>query len=129
MPQPKREAKKSNGRGELIIIGGHEEKQDNPEILRTVAGRGNGGLLLVATLASSVAKEQWQTYRTVFTQLGVKKVEQLDLETRADSEDDERAALLRKAQAVFFTGGDQLRITSSFGGSPLCNIMRERYGN
>jgi cyanophycinase len=130
MPRKKLEAhgRTGNGsRGELIIIGGHEDKQDDPEILKAVAERVDGGMLLVATLASTEAMEQWKTYRKAFQQLGVKKVEHLDMETRAESADDKRAELLTHANAIFFTGGDQLRITSTFGGSILCNMMRERY--
>ena len=50
MGQKKREP------GELIIIGGHEEKDGDPEILKLVAERAEKGMLLVATLASSVAR-------------------------------------------------------------------------
>src|SRR3954452_16635803 len=121
MGQKKHEA------GELIIIGGHEDKGADPEILKVVAERAEKGMLLVATLASSVAMEQWQEYRRVFQKLGVKKIEHLDLETRADAAEDARAELLKQAKLIFFTGGDQLRITSSFGGSRLCVIMRERH--
>ena len=79
MGQKKREP------GELIIIGGHEEKEGDPEILKVVAERAGKGMLLVATLASSVGMEQWQEYRRVFEKLGVKKIEHLDLETRAEA--------------------------------------------
>src|SRR5438128_3030488 len=112
-----------HGGGELIIIGGHEDKGPDPEILKVVADRAEKGMLLVATLASSVAMEQWQEYRRVFQKLGVRKVEHLDLETRAEAADDARAELVKQAKLIFFTGGDQLRITSSFGGSRLCEIM------
>src|SRR4051794_28089423 len=132
MPHRKTEGngKAANGSrvGELIIIGGHEDKENDPEILKAVAERVNGGTLLVATLASTEALDQWKTYRKAFQQLGVKKVQHLDVETRAESAEDERADLVRRADAIFFTGGDQLRITSTFGGSVLCQMMRERYG-
>jgi cyanophycinase len=115
--------------GELIIIGGHEDKGSEPEILKTVAERADKGLLLIATLASSLAKEQWEEYRKVFGKLGVKKLDHLDLETRAESADDRRVELVKQAKVIFFTGGDQLRITSSFGGSRLCELMREKHSN
>src|SRR5437588_3376809 len=90
--------------GELIIIGGHEEKEgpQEKEILKLVAERVNGGNLVVATLASTEAVEQWKTYREVFHRLGVKKVERLDVETRAETADDERAELIRRARLIFF---------------------------
>jgi cyanophycinase len=121
MPQKKHEP------GELIVIGGHEEKDGDPEILKAVSERVGGGMLLIATLASEVALEQWQEYRQVFHKLGVKKIEHLDVETRAETAEDQRAAQIKHAAAIFFTGGDQLRITSSFGGSRLCELMRERH--
>jgi cyanophycinase len=129
MGQTKREPRRSNGHGELIIIGGHEDKEREKEILRLVAKRVNGGPLLIATLASSEAQEQFQTYREVFSELGVKKTAHLELETRGESDDQQREQLLRTASGIFFTGGDQLRITSLFGGSELCVIMRERYAH
>src|SRR3954452_12972279 len=89
--------------GELIIIGGHEDKGPDPEILKVVAERTEKGMLLVATLASSVAMEQWQEYRKVFQKLGVKKIEQLDIETRAEAAEDARAELLKQAKLIFFT--------------------------
>jgi len=125
MAQKKRE---SNAGGELIIIGGHEDKGPDPEILKLVSERVDKGMLLVATLASSVAREVWQEYRKTFHKLGVKKIEHLDIETRAESADDHRIELVKQAKLIFFTGGDQLRITSSFGGSRLCELMRQRHG-
>src|SRR4051794_5309061 len=125
MAQKKRE---SNAGGELIIIGGHEDKGPDPEILKLVSERVDKGMLLVATLASSVAREVWQEYRKTFHKLGVKKIEHLDIETRAESADDHRIELVKQAKLIFFTGGDQLRITSSFGGSRLCALVRQRPG-
>jgi cyanophycinase len=113
--------------GELIVIGGHEEKDGASEILKVVVERAGGGTLLVATLASEIGQELWQEYRKVFHKLGVKQLEQLDIETRAEAAGDRRAAQIKEAGAIFFTGGDQLRITSSFGGSRLCDLMRERH--
>src|SRR3954447_2745332 len=98
MGQKKREP------GELIIIGGHEEKDGTPEILKAVADRAGKGMLLVATLASSVAMEQWQEYRRTFQKLGVTKVEHLDVETRAEAAEDGRAELVKEAKLIFFTG-------------------------
>jgi cyanophycinase len=127
MPQSKREPRRGNARGELIIIGGHEDKDSDRDILKAVAERVNGGTLVIATLASSESLEQWQTYRKVFQQLGVKKTEHLDLESREEAQEAKGKSLVEGARAIFFTGGDQLRITSRFGGSPLCYLMRERY--
>src|SRR5437764_15293168 len=96
----------------LIAVGGHEEKQGKMVSLRKVAQAVGHRRLVVATLASEEADAMWNDYRRVFRELGVKDVVHLNVDQRIDSANDERNALLQNAGGVFFTGGDQLRITS-----------------
>jgi cyanophycinase len=113
--------------GQIVIIGGHEDKVGARTILNEVAGYAKSGTLLVMTLASSEAMEQWQTYKRIFSELGVKKVEHFDLEGRADVDVERKLALFTRSSVFFFTGGDQLRITSKFGGTPYCEALRSRH--
>src|SRR3954471_23553777 len=73
--------------GPLIIIGGHEDKQGDRLILAELAKHAAGGTLLVMTLASQEGNEQWKEYRRVFTELGAKKVEHFDMESRAEADE------------------------------------------
>src|SRR3954463_14423479 len=100
--------------GPLIIIGGHEDKEGERVILREVVSRAGSGTLLVMTLASSEAQEQWKEYRRVFAGLGAKKIEHFDMESRAESDRERQTELIGRASLFFFAGGDQLRITSKF---------------
>jgi cyanophycinase len=113
--------------GRLIIIGGHEDMSGDLAVLREVASHAKSASLLVMTLASDESAEQWKKHRTVFSDLGVKKVEHFDLDGRADAEPEKKLALINRAEVFFFAGGDQLRITSKFGGSPFCDAVRDRY--
>jgi cyanophycinase len=118
-------------KGTLIIIGGHEEKGKHGEtpILQAVAQRvGTQGMLLIITAASTVTAEPSREYREVFTALGVKTVEVLDIRTQEDAHLPANVEKVAKATAMFFTGGDQLRITSQLGGSPVYQCMHRRYG-
>jgi cyanophycinase len=118
----------SRGRtGTLVIIGGHERKDENPLILKEVVRRVGGGKLVVATVASELPAQMWDDYERVFRRLGVKHLYKLDVESREDAFSDRKRQILADADGVFFTGGDQLRITTLLGASPLCERIREIY--
>ena len=113
--------------GTLIIIGGHEDKGDDPLILKEVVRRVGNGKLVVATVASSLPDEMWEEYERVFRRLGIKHLYRLDLDSHEDAFSDRKRKLLEDADGVFFTGGDQLKITSLIGASPICERLRELY--
>jgi len=110
-------AKKVAPKGTLIIIGGKEDKEGDKKILQEVARRVASGKLVVATVATDVPDEVWQEYRKLFSDLGVRNVKHLDIRSRADALSDESIRCLQGASVLFFTGGDQLKITSQLGDS------------
>jgi cyanophycinase len=114
-------------RGSLVIIGGNETKDGHRPILEELASRVGRGKLVIATMASEVPEEQWQQYRKVFKELGVKRIQQLDVRQRDELVSNPRLELVDGATVLFFAGGDQLKITSRFGGTPLCVRVRELY--
>lgn len=104
--------------GPLIIIGGREDKEENMHILKEVCARiPKNGHLVVATVASSVGDELWEIYRKVFRRLGVRHIRHLDVIKRDKPVDKKAMRAVQGADAVFFTGGDQLKITSELGGT------------
>jgi cyanophycinase len=111
----------------LIIIGGHEDKTDKKLILRAVAERVGSGRLVIATVASQMPRDLYEEYESVFRGLGVKHVYKLEVETRDDALSDKNVRVLDDATAIFFTGGDQVKITSQLGCSPLCERIQEIY--
>jgi cyanophycinase len=118
--------------GALIVIGGHEDKEGEKIILREVARRAGRGKIVVATVASEEPHEYWKIYEKVFRGLGVPHVYHLNVERREEAKSDRKVAILDDATVVFFTGGDQLKITSLLGDSPiygrLCQIYSEEGG-
>ncbi len=113
--------------GALIAIGGAEDREDTKIILRHLAERIGSGKLVISTLASGYADEVWEIYRNLFTSLGMKNVEHLCMDHRDESSEDPRLEMLAGARAVFFTGGDQLKITTRLGGSALSERIEEIY--
>jgi cyanophycinase len=110
-----------------MVIGGNENKDGHRTILEHIAGRVGSGTLVVATLASDVPGEMWTQYQRVFKDLGVRHIRQLDARRREDLLAEDVQGMLDDASVLFFTGGDQLKITSRFGGTELCDRMRQLY--
>jgi cyanophycinase len=113
--------------GTLVVIGGKEKKEGDRPILELLAKRVGSGKLIVATLASEEPEAQWQEYQKTFRELGVKRIEQLDVRRREELVENPRLELLDEAAVLFFAGGDQMKITSRFGGTPLCDRLRQLY--
>lgn len=101
--------------GPLLIIGGHEDKEGDRTILETLAQLVNGGRLVIATIASKAPEGYFDTYTAAFGALGLTDLVELYVEERSDSGAREALAMLDGAAGVFFTGGDQLRISSLIG--------------
>jgi len=112
---------------QLIAIGGHEDRTGEKHILDRISREMKGGKLVVATVASEATKESWEEYKRAFHALGIQNIEQLTLGSHSESFMESKLAIVRNARAVFFTGGDQLRITAKLGGTPLCDEIREVY--
>ncbi len=106
-------------KGDLLIIGGAEDKYGEKRILEEVLAvmGGKDARIGIITTASEKSKEVGEEYREVFCRLGAKDVDILDLKTRDDANSQDYGERIRDTTGFFFTGGDQLRITSILGGS------------
>jgi cyanophycinase len=120
-------AKKKSGK--LIIIGGREDREKEMEILKVVATHVGDGRLCIVSVASTVGDELWIEYSRIFKHLGVKKLSHLDVVNRTESVDQKALKAVKDADAVFFTGGDQLKITSELGGTLVADRIMEIFEN
>jgi cyanophycinase len=111
-------------RGTLIIIGGHEDKEGKRAILREVARRLDGGKLVLATVASHRPEGYLTDYRRGFEGLRVGEIVELYVEERIETEDQDKLGVFDDAAGVFFSGGDQLRITSQIGDTGIEQRVR-----
>jgi cyanophycinase len=100
---------------------------DGKVILRALARASAGGKLVVATVASEQPGAVWEEYESTLRGLGVRHLYQLKVQTRADAESPRAMAILQDATAVFFTGGDQLRVTATIGDTPVFSRCHEIY--
>jgi cyanophycinase len=115
--------------GHLIVIGGAEDKiRDRVILSRFVAlAGGSAARIAVVATASSFAVEVGERYRQVFTDLGAARVDPILAQARPAANDETLAAIVEGATGVFLTGGNQLRLSSTIGGTRLSRAIEERY--
>lgn len=86
-----------------------------------------GSKIEVITTASQIPELVGTEYIEAFNQLNVTHVNVLDIRTREDAGKKEYLDRIRQADVVMFTGGDQLRLSSIFGGTEFLQILKTRY--
>ncbi len=114
-----------SSQGALIIIGGHEDKEGERTILREVARHLKGGRLVLATVASHEPEGYFEAYQKAFADLGVTDLVELYVRERAETRDEDKLRLFDGAAGIFFSGGDQLRISSQIGDTPIEQRIRD----
>ena len=129
--------------GTLLIIGGAEnkgegeaEKKQTPsdferlEVLKKFIELTDkkDPVIEVITTASTEGDEAFEDYRKAFEELKVKKIGHLHHHERKEVVgNDELLERIKKADGVFFSGGDQLRYTYIYGGTAFLTVLKERY--
>ncbi|MCY7387207.1 MAG: cyanophycinase, partial [Burkholderiales bacterium] len=113
-------------RGWIIPIGGAEEKENSPQILRRFVDicSANGDADIVVIPTASQMADSGARYERIFTELGAARVTAMDFDTRRDCEESSRLARLQDATGVFFTGGNQLRLSTILGGTSVAKSLR-----
>lgn len=112
----------------LIIIGGKEDRSADKVILGEVARRIGSGKLVVSTVAiPSNPEGLFEEYEKAFRALGVKHLYKLEINNRGEATSETKLRILDDATGVFFTGGDQMKITSQIGDTLIFRRLQEIY--
>jgi cyanophycinase len=129
MTEEREQGMDRQGQGCLIIIGGHEDRdpEGDRKILREVAKRVRGGKLVLATIASHQPDGYYQDYDKAFADLEIGELIELYVEDRSEASDREKLSAIDDAAGIFFSGGDQLRITSQIGDTGIEAKVRALY--
>ncbi len=136
-------------KGKMIIIGGGVDKGSFTEqeftdqvennlnffekgILRRLldeSAQGPNSRIEIVPTASKIPKIVGDEYAKAFRFLGAENVGVLNIVNRTECENTGVLERVKKAEIVFFTGGDQLRLTSIIGGTSLHEILLQKYMN
>lgn len=114
-------------RGWIVPIGGAENKENDRRILERfvrVSGGTNADIVVIPT-ASRLAGTG-PRYESLFQDIGAGRVTSMDFDTRRDCQEAGRLDRLEEATGIFFTGGNQLRLTTLLGGTPVARLIRSR---
>ena len=133
-------------KGILIAVGGAEDKGTDPElgfanrsnlkffelgILKTVVKtiHKENARIEVITTASSIPEEVGGNYINAFHKIGCQNVGHMQIRNREDVQNPEYLTRLKACDAIMFSGGNQLRLTSIFGGTDFLDQLLDRYEN
>ena len=122
MPSP---ATSPGSRGHVIPIGGAEDKISDRRILMRfveLCGGSDGRIAVIPT--ASLLPTTGQAYRRVFRELGIGDVAVIDVAERSHAEEERWTTALDGVTGVFLTGGNQLRLSTILGGTPIATRIR-----
>ena len=131
-------------KGKLIAIGGAEDKGTDLEkgeiqrsnlnffelgILRRIVEEagGHSSRIEIITTASIIPLEVGDNYMNAFGKVGCTNIGVMHIRRREDVLNDQYLERIRHCDAVMFSGGNQLRLSSIFGGTELMEILHHRY--
>jgi cyanophycinase len=119
----------SEARGKLIAIGGGDIREGDAPLLKEFVklARGPKARIVVMTVATDDPAAAAHEYRAAFNRLGLDDVKTVDVSSRADTLKPEALEAIEQATGLFFTGGDQLHITSLVGGTEMQALIHRRY--
>lgn len=133
-------------KGKLLAIGGAEDKGTDLEsgevkrnnlnffelgILRRIVEE-TGGIntrIEVITTASMIPYEVGDNYLNAFGKIGCTDIGLMHIRNRADTMNADYLERIKTCGAVMFSGGNQLRLTSTFGGTQFLNIIHQRFND
>lgn len=131
-------------KGKLIAVGGAEDKGTDLEkgeikrnnlnffelgILRRIVAEAGGpaARIEVVTTASMIPDEVGANYLNAFGKIGCTNVGVMRIRDRADATQQEYVDRLLNCAAILFSGGNQLRLSATFGGTQFLHILLNRY--
>ncbi len=114
-------------RGYIIPIGGAEEKLGNSAILdRFVELCGGLDARIGIIPTASELEDTGRSYERLFRKIGVKHTRVLPFITREDCQRGDDVEYIAKCDGVFMTGGNQLRLSTTLGGTRVAQLIRRR---
>jgi len=117
----------SGEKGHLVLIGGNEDRVGGRTVLKRIVSLNAVRQIAVIPTASEFPRELGEKYERAFRELGVPRVTALDIRYPGDADAPGRREQVRGADAIFFTGGDLVKLVQILKGSALFGEIRRRF--
>lgn len=113
----------------LIPIGGNEKKSEESEIFQKMVelAGGSEARIVVVPTASEEPDEVAHKYQHLFSVFNPRSIHVVHIGERTDAGSTKLAKIIDETTLFMFGGGDQLRLSSLIGGTPLHHALAERY--
>lgn len=112
-------------KGTLIALGGGDD-DGLIKLIRSEICSINSNIEVIATAATAV-EESGNAYKEAFEELGCSSVRFMHIDEDNKADTDEYIQRILKADVIFFTGGDQVRLAQFLNNSKLLEIMCQRF--
>lgn len=116
-------------KGVVVAVGGNEDKEHDLCVLRRMVSliKKRSILIEIITTASEIPEETGKMYQRAFDKISNTTVQFMHIHTREQAEDNQYIQRIKKCHIIFFTGGDQLRITSILGGTIFLKTILNKF--
>ena len=112
-------------RGFIIPIGGAASKRKNPIILEKFVNLCGGDKAVITVIpTATIIEENGEIFTNLFTEMGASNVFSIDIKKRSDCSNEDYLSKLMKSTGVFISGGNQLRLSTILGGTPVAKAIR-----
>ena len=125
-PVPPAKVSEHHHRGYIVPVGGAEDKDSHPTILRRFVDVSGGAKARIAVIpTASRLEDTGARYERIFRELGVQEARSLEYHRREDAEREDWLEVLANSTGIFLTGGNQLRISTILGGTEVARTIRQ----
>lgn len=119
----------NSGKGYLVLIGGAEDRRHNKDVLRKLVELNNARSVVIVTAATLYPLETGNDYYNAFRDLGVPDIYVFDIRSKNEANNPGPGYFqnVKSADIVFFTGGDQVRLTEILLGTEMLETIRKKF--
>ncbi|MHA6249492.1 cyanophycinase [Pontibacter sp. CAU 1760] len=115
-------------KGKLIALGGGDD-DGLIKLIRSNICEKTSRVEVIATATPEPANavESGQAYKEAFEEVGCHQVSFMHIDEVHLADTEDHLERIKRADVIFFTGGDQVRLASFLNGTELLALMRHRY--
>jgi cyanophycinase len=131
-----------NAKGTILIIGGAEDRGENEkeqkrkdngkyerfELLKDLLPKnGVKKRIEIVTTATDIPRQVGKMYQKAFSKIGYNDIGFIDIKDKIEARDPKFCKIVERAHAVFFTGGDQFKLSTILGGTATLELIKQKY--